>query len=475
MYVSEHLGKKVVYYFQSDTQVSDFSNDRCQPMIESCSYLLSRLRTTNNVGLKQIGPGSLYFRGLVTRGAAKSIDADMVCLDELDEASEANANFAVDRLMHSDLQWCHALSQPSLPGFGIDKEFSDTTQQYWQLICPACGHYNCLELNWPDNFRPIAEKKKKQFPDGATHYRGCSKCGGKLNPAYGEWVARYPNRYKAGYHLSQLFTQIMPQGYPNIATKIMSEYESYRTTQSRLERFTISVLGFPFAGGNARVDDTLLDFCEGEHRFQIEGSGCFMGVDQGDKLAISVGYIDQGRMFFCHFEETEVWDRLDMLMERFGIRYCVIDAMPNKHSAKSFATRHLGRVSIQYFAGKELKQNKELYEGRTVVDTVSCDRTDTLDALIDKMEMGLIVLPSRNACEGSSLTTLSDVRRHLKNLVAKVQQTATGITKRVYLGGNTENHYGMSMNSAVLAAFELGISAPGPMVLPVFSKFTGRA
>lgn len=473
MYVAEHLGKKVVYYFQSDSAVSDFSNDRCQPMLETSPYLMGRLGSTVNVQLKHLGPGAIYFRGLMTRGAAKSIDADMMIADELDEAPEANYHFAFDRLMHSDLQWAHSLSQPSVPGFGIDKQFEDTDQQYWNLICPSCGYYNCLELNWPSNFVPIARAKKKTFADRATHYRGCLKCHSRLNPAQGAWVAKYPNRFKRGYHLSQLFTQIKPLEYPNVATKIMQEYETYKTTQLRLERFVISVLGFPFAGGNARVDDNLLDFCEGESTFLFRASGCFMGVDQGDRLSIAIGQIVGGRLFCVSFEETEAWDRLDYLMDAFGVQHCVIDAMPNKHSAKSFASRHPGRVSIQYFTGKTLKRNEELFENRVMVPTVTIDRTDSLDALIDKMEGGLVVLPSRSKSDAKRLGVINDVRRHLKNLIAKVEQTPSGVVKRVYLKGGVENHYGMALNSACIAAFDLGVVDPGPMVLPVFTKFGG--
>lgn len=473
MYVAEHLGKKVVYYFQSDSAVSDFSNDRCQPMLDSSPYLRDRCGTTVNVQLKHLGPGTLYFRGLMTRSAAKSIDADMMVADELDEAPEANYHFAFDRLMHSDLQWATSLSQPSIPGFGIDKQFEDTDQRFWNLVCNSCGYRNCLELNWPSNFIPISKAKRKTFPEKATHYRGCIKCGARLNPAEGEWIAKYPNRFKRGYHLSQLFTQIKPVQYPNVATKIMDEYEAYKTSQLKLERFVISVLGFPFAGGAARVDDNLLDFCEGETGFLYESNDCFMGIDQGDRLSIAIGQMVGHRLHMVHFEETEKWDRLDDLMSRYGVRYCVIDAMPNKHSAKSFASRYPGRVSIQYFAGKNLKQSEELFENSLCIPTVTMDRTDSLDALIDKMEGGFIVLPSRSKCDAKHLGVINDVRRHLKNLISKVEQSPTGVVKRVYLRGGVENHYGMALNSACVAAFEMGVTSPGPMVLPVFTKFGG--
>lgn len=470
LYVSDHLGRKVVYYFQDDSAVSDFSNDRCQTMIEESSYLTGRMRGINNVGLKQLGPGSLFFRGLFTRGKVKSIDCDFIVLDELDEAKPENVAFAIDRLMHSDLQWVCALSQPSVPGAGIDAEFSDTDQHFWHLICPSCGEYNCLELNFPDNLLGIADIQKKSFPEGATHYRGCKKCGARLNPGAGEWVAKYPSRLRRGYHLSQLYTQIKPPAFPNLGTKFVREYEDYRRSQNRLARFMISVLGFPYAGGNARVTDELLELCEGDHGFSYSESGAFMGVDQGDTLTITVGILSGGRLLTVHAEETEDWGRLDFLMSQFGVRYCLIDAQPNKHSAKAFCARYPGRASIQYFGGKELKRGEELHEGKTVVPTVTVDRTVSIDGMIDRMEGGFIALPSRKKCSGAALSNLEDVRRHLKNLVARTEETAGGLLKKQYLRGSIENHYGMSLNSMVLAAYELGMASAGPTVMPVFGR-----
>jgi hypothetical protein len=471
LYVAEHLGKKALYFFQNDQAVQDFSNERAQPMIESSRYLRARIGSTCNVGLKQIGSGAVFFRGMVNKGKVKSTDGDFIILDELDEARQENKEFALDRIMHSDLQWVHALSQPSEPGFGIDAEFADTDQHYWHLICPSCGHDNCMELNFPDNFLEIPKEKARLFPERATHYRGCVKCKARLQPSQGIWVPHQPSRYRRGYHLSQLYTQVQPPGYPNYATKIMKEYYEAKRAQSKLARFTISIIGFPFAGGNARVHDLLLDAMEAvlqSYGFSYAEPGCFMGVDQGDTLTIIVGMMSGPTFAVVYGEETEDWGRLDFFMQQFGVECCVIDAMPNKHSAKSFATRHPGRVWIQYFGSRDLKKSQELHEGNLLVDVISVDRTETLDGTIDKMEGGLIALPSRAKCEGKALASMEDIRRHLKQLISRQEQMPSGLLKRVYLSGpNVQNHYGMALNNACLAAFELGI-APSPMVLPVF-------
>jgi hypothetical protein len=90
--------------------------------------------------------------------------------------------------------------------------------------------------------------------------------------------------------------------------------------------------------------------------------------------------------------------------------------------------------------------------------------------MIDKMEQGLVRIPSRKETTDKDLSTIEEVRRHLKALTVTYDTNSQGVTKRVYnSGANVVNHFGMSANSACIAAFELGV-APGPMVMPIFSK-----
>lgn len=468
LWVADCIGRKCVYYFQDDSAVSDFSNDRCMPMIEASNYLSQRVRSTNNVGLKQVGPGSLYFRGLFTKGKVKSVDADAIYLDELDEAKPQNVVMAIDRLMHSDLQWVTSLSQPSYPGIGIDGEFADTDQHFWHIRCDGCGHWNCLDLNFPSNFIAIPSEKRKLYHEDQTHYRGCTKCQTQLRMGHGEWVPKYPGRSRRGYHLSQLFSQIKPPAFPNIASKIMAEYYDMKRSSLKLERFTVSVLGWPFSGGHARIDDKLLDWCEGEHGFSFEETDTYMGIDQGDTLSIVIGFASGQNFFLVHIEETEEWGRLDFLMKQFGVRYAVIDALPNKHSSKTFAANYPDRVSIQYFQGKELKVGQEMFQGNISVPYLTIDRTASLDATIDRFESGKIIIPNKKMLDGKSLLALEDFRRHCKNLVSKIEETSSGALKKSYLGGRTENHYAMALNSALIAGYEMGAAKSGPMVMPSF-------
>lgn len=89
-------------------------------------------------------------------------------------------------------------------------------------------------------------------------------------------------------------------------------------------------------------------------------------------------------------------------MSQFGVHLCAIDAMPNKHSSKAFASRHKGRVVIQYFGSRDFKKGVELHDGVIEVDTIHVDRTESIDSMIDKMEQGPLLEHSQARSDAPS-------------------------------------------------------------------------
>ncbi|MFC1836876.1 phage terminase large subunit family protein [Thermodesulfobacteriota bacterium] len=473
LYVADHLGRTTVYYFYNDTSCGDFVHGRVTPTVSNSDYLVSRVRDVDNVRVKQIGDGSLYFRGLSLRGQVKSVAADFVVMDELDESSEENREYATDRLLHSDLAWAAYLSQPSLPNEGIDREFLSSDQRYWNIKCPSCGRYNVLERDFHKCFIPISKRQAKPFKPNQTHYRGCKKCKAPLDMSQGVWIADSPSiTDRRGYHLTQLFMQTRPYLDASWATFIMRKWREAQGSTSKTQNFHISYLGVPYAGLGARVTDKLLDDCEGTHGFQTKGTGCFTGVDQGDHLHIVIGQMVDGLLLVIHVEETEEWSRLPQLMDKYGVAKCVIDAMPEKAPAKSFASQYRGLVTIQYFQ-EEFKIGTEPYKGKFLVDKVNVNRTESLDSTIDLMKSERFILPNRRKLRGKSLHAYEEYRRHLKELKSVTKTNSRGIPVKSYIGGKrVRNHWGMASNSMRIAAFELDARTPTPYVIPVFQGWS---
>ena len=119
---------------------------------------------------------------MASRIGLKSIPADFIIFDELDEAPQNAVDMAMERMSHSEFKKVFQLSNPTLPEYGIDKAFQETDQRYWLLKCEKCGEYTCLEDTFPDCLITLDERV----------IRACEKCKAELNPSIGQWVAKRP-------------------------------------------------------------------------------------------------------------------------------------------------------------------------------------------------------------------------------------------------------------------------------------------
>src|SRR2546427_5946085 len=132
-------GLNVAYFFPTRTDVLEFSKSRVGPLVADNPFLQKELRDTDTAGLKRIGDAYLYLRGMQSAVGMKSIPVDMVVFDELDEASPDAKTLAKERLSHSDYRRLIDLSNPSLPGYGIDEAYLESDQRHWTNRCESCG------------------------------------------------------------------------------------------------------------------------------------------------------------------------------------------------------------------------------------------------------------------------------------------------------------------------------------------------
>ena len=82
---------------------------------------------------------------------------------------------------------------------------------------------------------------------------------------------------------------------------------------------------------------------------------------------------------------------LDELMQRFDIRRCVIDAMPDIHATRAFARRHVGRVWLNYF--QESQRGKFRWDQKESL--VYENRTEALDLSRQLVRDKKVILPRR--------------------------------------------------------------------------------
>jgi len=245
--------KGVLYLFPSRTDTLDFSKSRIAPLITDNPETFGRwVRDTDAAGIKQIHNTFLYLRGMQSRVGLKSIPVDKIIFDELDEAPQRSVDMALERMGHSEFRETVMLSNPTIPDYGIDKEFKLSNQQYWLLKCPACNNDVCLEDTI--NLENLTIGCIIEF-NGET-FLACPKCRTRLDQDVGRWVAKKPGvTDRQGYHFSQLFSYFVSPA--EILLKL-------RTTE-HLAEFVNLKLGMAYVEAQNRLSvEEILALCGSE-------------------------------------------------------------------------------------------------------------------------------------------------------------------------------------------------------------------
>jgi hypothetical protein len=374
-------GLNVIYFFPTRTDVLDFSRSRVGPLIASNPFLARSMRDTDTAGLKRIGDAHLYMRGMQSSVGMKSVPADMEVFDELDEATPDAKALARERLAHSDYKRLVELSNPSIPGYGIDQAYQESDQRHWTLKCPSCGAWTALDKEFP---RKLGEEVRIILlrPDG-TFFRACPRCGAELDVAHGEWVADYTDRPIHGYRISQLFSSKVDPG------EILLEYQRTRHPV----RFYNLKIGIAWADAQSVLSPaTVLALCGDRSIEESSEVPCTMGVDTGRDLHAVVSRWEGERRRVVYLGVLQEYAQLDDLMKRFHVRRCVIDALPEIHATRDFAGRFPGRVWLNYFN----EHQKGAYSWDEDERIVKENRTEALDASRRAIRDGLVVLPRRS-------------------------------------------------------------------------------
>lgn len=453
MHFSITHGGRTMYFFPTDNDVGEFSRDRFAPAVESSEYFTRLVRDTDTAGLKQIGYGSIYFRGTRSRTRMKSVPGDFLVFDEMDEMIPANVELARKRLGHSAWGWELDLSTPSMPGYGIDAEFQKSDQRHWIFKCPACSRDHCLE----DEFLELhGDHQQVRFeidfikgPDLAE-YLVCIHCGHKLDPANGRWVAKYPDVKTHGYHLSKLAASLVSQQEKaqGIQTKPAALLRQWRETDYPGE-FYNSELGLPYLAAEGGLTEQDLQEIEGKYGQMNIGKGCVMGVDQGNGLHIVVkeptsreGMALTIRTHYIN-QTDESFSHLDRFMNDYDVRVCICDALPNTHAARSFAKRFEGRVWLAYYGDTQKGKVKYGYD-KERSPIVMVNRTDAFDSWRDAHKTGQRRIPRIE-------DETRDYVKQMTNILRKIEEDSVTGGKRAIWVKRGPDHFAHADSYAELA------------------------
>lgn len=425
-------GLNVVYYFPTKTDVNDFSRSRVGPMLEENAFLGRLMKKTDTIGLKKIGDAWLFMRGMVSKVALKSVPADMIVLDELDEVEPESKSMAKERLSHSDFARIVELSNPSIPEYGVDEAYQASDQRHWTIKCTSCGEWTVMEREFP---MKLGEEVRIILPrqDG-TFYRACAKCSAELDVSAGEWVADFPQRPTHGYLISQLISSKVDPG------QILHDY---RTTRYPTRFYNLKI-GVAWADLERRLDvSSVLSLCGEAPMLEQSEQRCTMGVDTGSDLHVVIlrEGVDGKTQQLVHLAVCKQFSDLARLMKAFRVWNCAIDGLPETHATREFALAHRGKVHMCFFVESQRGEPKWNQEAQTM----NIHRTDALDASRKAIRDRLVALPRQ-------VPIVEEFARHM-TCDAKVleEDEETGAKRYKYIRTG-EDHFSLAFTYAWLAA-----------------------
>jgi hypothetical protein len=421
----------VIYTFPTSGDVSEFSKARVNPIIKGSEYLNSRVDDIDSVELKQFAGSFIYFRGTWSERQAISIPADMLVHDETDRSKPEIISMYRERLSHSDYKYVIHLSNPSVPDYGINALYMRSDMKKWFVTCPECGKKQVL--TFPDSI-----KMGVAYKDDI--YYKCLFCDARFDDDVrrrGEWRETNPGSRLSGYHISQLMSPWIS------AEEIVNKYENERWKQT----FFNFVLGEPYAGENIPLKRTdMLECVQNNHTMWEEaepGVRTYMGVDQGDEIHVTVWRSLRGAVMLLRAFTVTDFSELANAMDTYKVASCVIDALPNKHSARDFALQFPGRVWLCYYSDTQKKVITWNEDMDSREYSVTANRTETLDFLADEYKRKHIILPKLT-------NDLEEFIRHHAALVKEKVEKSDGTFRYAYMN-TAPDHYAHASNYAMIA------------------------
>jgi hypothetical protein len=366
----------VIYTLPSTSDVRKFTAARLDPMIEGSPYLTAKMKPegsalADSTEFKRIGQSFLYFKGSWAEHQAQSIDCDILCVDELDFSKPDIVEMYEERLEGSgSLGWEYLFSTPTVPGVGIDRFWQKSNQYEWFI---RCSHCNKLQnLTWEEN----VDRDKKIFI--------CRHCHKEIfddDRRVGDWVARYPTKDEwHGYHFSQLMC-------PWISASRLLDKEQHAQSKQHFYNYS---LGETYQTQTKMIGDAEILSMTGDYEEQAAGKACIAGVDQGDVFYVVIGKLEplesnqwKRRVLTMRACKSKV-ELIDIL-NRFNVKLVVMDAMPNRHTAKEVADQFPKKLYLSFYDTGVAKREKDIAIWNRLNGSVLIQRTESLDKLLTSL------------------------------------------------------------------------------------------
>lgn len=403
--VATHLeaakGLSVMYILPTLGIRSRFVHSRIHTLHKRTDFMRSLCREakgmggTSNVGLISFGKGVISYVSSNSPQELTEFPADSVFIDEYDRCNQKNILLAPDRLEASEYRYFRRAGNPTITGFGIDDQYTSSTQGSWFIRCEACGHW--FE---PDFFihvvRQLGSTKYEPLDTSGDESRDfrmfCDKCSRPVNRFYsGEWVHTYMNRRVMGFRVSQLF----------IKTKslrdLVDDWDSSVGDVSREQVFVNNRLGRAYSHSLLRITKELLDDCRYDYIFpqhnKLDDVMRVMGVDVGSVMHYVVRDLVGDIWRLVDIGEAQNFNDLSRVIKTLDPSVCVIDRFPETHAVEEIKKQFKSVYDCSWVMDKPLGVDKTLR-------SLKIDRTVACDGLKHLFDSRLFAIPQNDIANG---------------------------------------------------------------------------
>jgi hypothetical protein len=438
----------VIYYFPTEKAVEAFSKVRFGPLVDDNPAIRQHLKATNSVSIKKVGD---TFLSLLGCSATQSIQgkkdgtsvrqtpADYVIRDERDLFDESMVRMTKDRLQNSVIGKEVDIGTPTIPDFGISRAYEESDQRQWLVPCSRCKGFTDIALEFPASVR---------FR-GLEPYYAC-RCGSEIYPRDGSWVARYPDRRSAGWHISHFIT-------PNInLAKVMERWE-HDQRDGKVGEFYNGVLGLPYIPAEDRLMQGDVFACCGNEvmRTEVGLTPTAMGVDVGKNYhtVLVAVKLDSKRARIIYMARVKGFDAVGDIARKYNVKSAVVDRRPYEEEFERFQKSQKYRVF-----GAEYKDKQSAFmKTDEKAGTYSLLRNQIFDRSHAWVKNKLVEIPRRCA-------EVEEFARQMCNCAKVLEETEQGdrVYRYIKLG---DDHYRSAANYLILALEDLthyqGTSAPG--------------
>ena len=325
-------------------KAEEFSKERVAPMIRDTPVLRERVadpkaRDSGNTVLYKSFPGGyLALGGANAPAGLASRPIRILLADEVDRFPISAGKegdplaLAEKRTTTFHNKKIIKVSTPTNKGTSrIEREFEKSTQDYYHLPCPSCGHLQSLK--WPQiSFESVAH--------------ACIECGAlhgefEWKMQEGQWISKVPNARIKGFHLNELLSP-----WKRWKT-IIQEFKEAKDNADTLKVWVNTTLGETWDDlPEQDLDDN--EFLERAEEYGAdipnEVKILTAAVDtQDDRFEVEVIGWGEGReswgiiyeKIHGDLNQPDVWERLDQFLsrtwtkangERYGIAATFIDS-----------------------------------------------------------------------------------------------------------------------------------------------------